>query len=144
MWTTDNRSRYDRSKFRYPSDLTDKEWQLVESLVPPGKRGGGKRTVVMREIVNGLTYILSTGRQWATLPKDLPPKSTGYDYFDLWSWDRPVRTASRSLRRPDRRACFGGANSMAAVRRVSGLDTRRCAPGRRRATLADPRRSFLR
>ncbi len=40
-----------------------------------------------REIVNGLMYILSTGCQWRALPKDLPPRSTVYDYFDLWSWD---------------------------------------------------------
>jgi len=87
MWTRDNRGRYDRSKLRYPSDLTDEEWKLVEPLIPPGKRGGGKRTVVMREVVNGLMYILSTGCQWSAIPKDLPPKSTVYDYFDLWSWD---------------------------------------------------------
>ena len=90
MWTPENRGRYDRSKQRYPSDLTDKEWELVEPLIPPGKRGGSKRTVVMREVVNGLMYILSTGCQWAALPKDLPPKSTVYDYFDLWSWDRTL------------------------------------------------------
>jgi transposase len=41
----------------------------------------------MREVVNGLMYILSTGCQWSAIPKDLPPKSTVYDYFDLWSWD---------------------------------------------------------
>jgi transposase len=87
MWTTENRERYDRSRLRYPSDLTDEEWKLVEPLIPPGKPGGGKRRVVMREVVNGLMYILSTGGQWAALPKDLPPKSTVYDYFDLWSWD---------------------------------------------------------
>jgi len=56
-----NRTRYDRSKLRYPSDLTDDEWGLVEPLIPPGKTGGGKRTVIMREVVNGLMYILSTG-----------------------------------------------------------------------------------
>jgi transposase len=50
----ENRGRYDRSKLRYPSDLTDEEWNLVDPLIAPGKRGGGKRTVVMREIVNGL------------------------------------------------------------------------------------------
>lgn len=97
MWTTENRSRYDRSKLRYPSDLTDEEWQLVEPLIPPGKRGGGKRTVVMREIVNGLMYILSTGCQWAALPKDLPPKSTVYDYFDLWSWDHTLDRIHEAL-----------------------------------------------
>ena len=49
-----------------------------------------ERTVIMREVVNGLMYILSTGCQWAALPKDLPPKSTVYDYFDLWSWDHTL------------------------------------------------------
>jgi transposase len=97
MWTTENRGRYDRSKLRYPSDLTDDEWALVEPLIPPGKRGGGKRTVVMREVVNGLMYILSTGCQWAALPKDLPPKSTVYDYFDLWSWDHTLDRIHEAL-----------------------------------------------
>ena len=77
MWTSKNRARYDRSKLRYPSDLTDGEWGLVEPLIPPGKTGGGKRTVVMREVVNGLMYILSTGCQWRAIPKDLPPKKLG-------------------------------------------------------------------
>ena len=44
MWTAENRSRYNRDRLRYPSDLTDEEWALVEPLIPPGKRGGGKRT----------------------------------------------------------------------------------------------------
>jgi hypothetical protein len=42
MWTSKNRARYDRSKLRYPSDLTDAEWGLVEPLIPPGKAGGGQ------------------------------------------------------------------------------------------------------
>ena len=87
MWTTENRARYDRSRLRYPSDLTDEEWRLIEPVIPPAKRGGNKRTVTMREVVNGLMYILSTGCQWRAIPKDLPPRSTFYDYFDLWSWD---------------------------------------------------------
>ena len=58
MWTSKNRARYDRSKLRYPSDLTDDEWGLVEPLIPPGKTGGGKRTVIMREVVNGLVHSL--------------------------------------------------------------------------------------
>jgi transposase len=87
MWTDRNRARYDRSKLRYPSDLMDEEWQLVEPLIPPGKPGGGKRTVNMREVVNGLMYVLSTGCQWRAIPKDLPPRSTVYDYFDLWTYD---------------------------------------------------------
>ena len=69
------------------SDLTDEEWALIEPHIPPAKRGGNKRTVKLREIVNGLMYILSAGCQWRAIPKDLPPRSTLYDYFDLWNWD---------------------------------------------------------
>ena len=87
MWTKENRTRYDRSKLRYPSDVTEAEWSLIEPLIPPGKRGGGKRTADMREVVNGLMYVLSTGCQWRAIPKDLPPKSTVHGYFDLWTYD---------------------------------------------------------
>ena len=87
MWTNENRGRYDRSKLRYPSDMTDEEWALIAPLIPPAKRGGNKRTVIEREIVNGLMYILSSGCQWAALPKDLPPRSTVNDYFRLWTYD---------------------------------------------------------
>jgi transposase len=87
MWTSENRARYDRSRLRYPSDLTDEEWALIEPRIPPAKRGGNKRTVDLRAVANGLMYILSTGCQWRAIPKDLPPRSTLYDYFDLWSWD---------------------------------------------------------
>ncbi len=87
MWTTENRSRYDRSRLRYPSDLTDEEWALIRPLIPPAKRGGNKRTVDIREVVNGVMFILSTGCQWASLPKDLPPRSTVNDYFCRWNHD---------------------------------------------------------
>ena len=87
MWTTENRGRYDRSKLRYPSDLTEQEWALIKPLIPPAKKGGNKRTVDERQIVNGLMYILSTGCQWASLPTDLPPRSTVNDYFRRWDDD---------------------------------------------------------
>lgn len=87
MWTAENRPRYNRDKLRYPSDLTDAEWAHVKPLIPPAKRGGGKRTVIMREVVNGVMYILSTGCQWRAIPKDLPPRSTVHEYLSLWNWD---------------------------------------------------------
>lgn len=87
MWTNENRARYDRSKLRYPSDVTDEEWALIGPTIPPAKRGGNKRKVNVREVVNGLMYILSTGCQWAALPKDLPPRSTVNDYFLRWDHD---------------------------------------------------------
>ena len=87
MWTNDNRGRYDRSKLRYPSDVTHEEWVFLRPLIPPAKKGGDKRSVDEREIVNGMMYILSTGCQWAALPKDLPPRSTVNDYFRRWDED---------------------------------------------------------
>ena len=87
MWTPEHRAAAERHGLRYPSDLTDAEWSLVEPLIPPAKHGGRKRTVNVREVVNAIFYVLSTGCQWPALPKDLPPKSTVWDDLDLWSWD---------------------------------------------------------
>lgn len=87
MWTQENRPLYDRDHLRYPSDLTDDEWGIIAPLIPPGKPGGRHRSVNLREVVNGLLYVLSTGCQWRAIPKDLPPRSTVYDYFGLWDWD---------------------------------------------------------
>ena len=75
MWTTESRQRYNRDKLRYPSDLTDEEWTLVEPQIPPAKHGGRHRTVVVREVVNGVMYVLTTGCQCCYLPKNLPPKA---------------------------------------------------------------------
>ncbi len=86
MWTAENRPKYNRDRLRYPSDVTDAEWVLIAPLVPPAKRGGRRRSVDVREVVNGILYVLSTGCQWRALPKDLPPRSTVNDYFGLWSW----------------------------------------------------------
>jgi transposase len=87
MWTVENRARYDRTKLRYPSDLTDAEWALAKPAIPRAKRGGNKRTVDVREVLNGLMYVLSTGCQWRAMPKDLPPKSTVNFYFCRWRDD---------------------------------------------------------
>ncbi len=87
MWTRENRPHYNRDQLRYPSDLTDMEWDCLEPLIPPAKRGGGKRRVNMREVVNGIMYVLSTGCQWRYIPKDLPPRSTVNRYFCLWGND---------------------------------------------------------
>ena len=122
MWTNKNRARYDRSKLRYPSDLTDDEWGLVEPLIPPGKTGGGKRTVIMREVVNGLMYILSTGCQWRAIPKDLPPKSSVYDYFDLWTYDGTLQRIHHALYEQCREQAQREPSPTAAIILVQTLD----------------------
>ena len=69
MWTDENRAKYNRDHLRYPSDLTDEEWALVEPFIPPARRGGGKRRTDLRAVMNGVMYILSTGCQWRYLPR---------------------------------------------------------------------------
>jgi len=90
MWTTENRARYNRDAQRYPSDLTDEEWSQLMPLIPPAKRGGRKRKVAVRQVVNGIMYVLSTGCQWRSVPKDLPPRSTLHDYLNRWNCDGTV------------------------------------------------------
>ena len=97
MWTSENRGSYDRGQLRYPSDVTDEEWAYIAPLIPPAKRGGRKRSVDVREVVNGLMYILSTGCQWRAIPKDLPPRSTLFEYFDLWDYDGTLDRIHHSL-----------------------------------------------
>jgi transposase len=97
MWTTANRPKYNRDNLRYPSDLTGEEWAHIEALIPPAKHGGRKRKVDVREVVNGIMYLLSTGCQWRYVPKDLPPKSTLYDYFDLWTYDGTLENIHHAL-----------------------------------------------
>src|SRR5215207_2246410 len=86
MWKPEHRAAADRRGLRYESDLTDAEWALVAPLIRPAKRGGRPRTVDIREILNAIFYVLWTGCQWKALPKDLPPRSTVWEYLDLWDW----------------------------------------------------------
>jgi transposase len=97
MWTKENRPLYDRSHLRYESDLTDAEWALVAPLIPPAKHGGAHRTVDVREVLNGLMYILSTSCQWRAIPKDLPPRSTLHDYLDRWDDDGTLERIHHAL-----------------------------------------------
>ncbi|HYS87567.1 MAG TPA: IS5 family transposase [Bradyrhizobium sp.] len=97
MWKPEHRIAADRSGLRYPSDLTGAEWAVVEPMVPPAKHGGRKRTIDVREILNGIFYVLWTGCQWQALPKDLPPKSTVWAYFDLWTWDGTLERIHHAL-----------------------------------------------
>ena len=97
MWKPDHRRAADRRGLRYPSDLSDSEWALIEPAIPPAKRGGRRREVNVREILNAICYVLSTGCQWQALPKDLPPKSTAHSYFMLWEWDGTLERIHHAL-----------------------------------------------
>lgn len=75
------------SRTPYPSDLTGAQWELIAPLIPPAKPGGRPRTVDMREILNGIQFILRGGCAWRMLPHDLPPWPTVHDYYQKWRKD---------------------------------------------------------
>jgi putative transposase len=82
--------------------MTDAQWQILEPLIPPAKPGGHPRTVNMREVVNGIFYVLRTGCGWEMLPHDLPPYSTVYYYFRRWQktgvWQQMNKALRQQLR----------------------------------------------
>jgi transposase len=97
MWKQEHRLAAERKGLRYPSDLSDEEWALIAPLIPPAKRGGRRRGIDVREVLNAIFYVLSTGCQWKALPKDLPPKSTAHYYFMLWEWDGTLERIHHAL-----------------------------------------------
>jgi transposase len=131
MWKPEHRAACDRRGLRYPSDLTDAEWALVEPLIPPAKHGGRKRTVDVREVLNAIFYVLSTGCQWPALPKDLPPKSTVHNYFMLWEWDGTLERIHHALYVAVREAEGREASPSAAV--IDSQSARAAQKGGRRS-----------
>jgi transposase len=134
MWTVENRAKYNRDHLRYPSDLTDAEWALIEPLIPPAKKGGNKRTVDVRAVVNGVMYVLSTGCQWRYIPKDLPPRSTVHDYLSLWEWEGTldrihhvlyVQCREQAEREASPTACVIDSQSVKSAEKGGSASTRR-------------------
>jgi putative transposase len=68
----------------YPSDLSDKEWEIIAPLLPKAKGFGHPRTTDLREVVNAVFYVIRSGCQWEMLPHDFPPHITVYTYFNKW------------------------------------------------------------
>src|SRR5437868_7411547 len=82
---------------KYPSDVTDEQWALVEALIPVYP-GGRPRKTSMRDVLDAILYLLRTGCQWRYLPKDLPPKSTVWGYFDEWRHNGTLEAIHDKLR----------------------------------------------
>jgi transposase len=132
MWTIENRARYQRDHLRYPSDVTDEEWQLVALLISPAKRGGRKRTVDIREVLNAVMYILSSGCQWRALPKELPPRSTVFGYFDLWIYHGTLERIHQRLYEQCRAQAGRKAEPTAAI--IDSQSVKRAEKGGRTST----------
>jgi transposase len=78
--------------------VTDEQWALIEPLVPVYP-GGRPRTTNLRDVVDAIFYLLRTGCQWRSLPKDFPPRSTVWRYFDEWRYNGTLDTIHDLLRK---------------------------------------------
>jgi putative transposase len=86
MWSNEQRKKHKPRVGRYPSDVSDEEWVIIEPMIPLARTGGRKRETDTREVFNAIRYIDRTGYQWRQLPKDFPSHTTVYKYF--WEWTR--------------------------------------------------------
>jgi transposase len=112
----------------------------VASPIPPGRRGGRKRSVDVREVLDAIFYVLATGCQWKALPKDLPPKSAAHFYFMLWDWDGTLERIHEVLyvavreaagREASPSAAIIDSQSAKAVQRGAAIDRRAMTRARR-------------
>lgn len=99
----------------YPSDLTNRQWQLIEPLLPPPKPGGRAREVDLREVVNGICYMSRSGCAWRMLPHDLPPWGTVHWYYRQWRLDGTWEKLHEVLREKVRTAAGREATPSAAI-----------------------------
>lgn len=86
------------ARIAYPSDLTDAQWRLIAKRIPPAKPGGRCRSVDMREVVNGILYLVRTGCSWRQLPHDFPPWGTVHWYYRRFRRDGTWQRIHDALR----------------------------------------------
>ena len=102
MWTPTTREQHSRKALRYQTDLTDAEWVVMEPHLPPAHGTGRPRSWPMREIVNGIFYVMRAGCPWRLLPSDLPPWGTIYRWFAKFRDDGLLEKINHSLVMADR------------------------------------------
>jgi transposase len=103
------------TRIRYPTDLTDAEWRLVEPLLPRTRAFGRPRKYRKREILNALFYVVRSGCSWRMLPHDLPHWKSVYHYFRTWRDDGTLQRIHDALRREVRQAAGRSPEPSAAI-----------------------------
>src|SRR4051812_6479743 len=120
MWTAETRAEHDRDDLRYPSDLTDAEWQILAPLLPPPAETGRHRCWPMREMMNAIFFVLRGGCPWRMLPEHFPPHQTTYRWFTRFRDDGTWETLNHHLVTLDRQRVGREASPSAAIiRRAS-------------------------
>ena len=103
------------AKTGYPSDLTDRQWELIRRFIPPSPPIGDDRRTSMRAVVDAIFYISRGGCAWRMLPKDFPPWQTVYGYFARWKRDGTWETIHDALRWKVREAAGRNEQPSAAI-----------------------------
>ena len=96
-WTDIARAEHNRDRLRFPSDLTDREWAIVGPMIPGPRRGGRPRTTDMRDVMEAILFIASSGCPWRMLPGEFPPVSTVRGYFYAWRDSGLLETINQLL-----------------------------------------------
>jgi putative transposase len=115
VWTPTTRALYSRAHARYDTDLTDREWVLIEPYLPPARKRGRPRSWSLREIVDAIFYVLRGGITWRLLPSDFPPWQTAYRWFATWRDGGLFERINHALLMADRERVGRGASPTAAV-----------------------------
>jgi transposase len=147
-WTEFTRAQHRRNTQRYPSDLTDAEWKIVQPLLPGRNRVGRPRKVKLRRVWNAIQYLAAAGCAWALLPKDFPPASTVRYYFYRWRDDGLLAEINRELVAGARLAAGRNVQPTAGVidsqsvktsenTSLSGYDAGKRIKGRKRHIITD-------
>lgn len=100
---------------RYPTDLTDNQWAILEPLIPEAKPGGRPRKADKRRIVEAILYQLRAGSAWRLLPHDFPPWQTVYYYLRRWQVEGVWATVNHTLLMSDRERAGREASPSAAI-----------------------------
>ena len=148
MWTPETRADHDRDDLRYPSDLTDAEWEILFPLLPPPARTGRHRSWEMRELINAIFFVLRGGVPWRMLPEHFPPHQTTYRWFMRFRDDGTWKNLNHYLVMLDRERVGREASPSASVIDTQsvktteaggprGFDAAKKIKGRKRHALVD-------